>query len=118
MGHDVIKAGYYDLSVEMGGDYANFQAATYATILIGGDAGTFPIQYTSSGALIGGQLWAFVFDWDDSTVNGVPDYYNTTTEVEMSLQDTHTVEMVTTSRLTLVILAVSAISRTATKVSL
>ncbi len=69
-GHDTIRAGYYVLSDVMGGDYSAFTSATYATILIGG----------SSADIGSGDLWAFVFDWNDSTVNGVPDYYNTSTE--------------------------------------
>ncbi|MDF1540715.1 MAG: S8 family serine peptidase, partial [Candidatus Thorarchaeota archaeon] len=70
MGHDIIRGGYYDLSNVMGGDYGTFTSATYATILIG----------ASSDDVNSGDLWAFVFDWDDSTNNGVPDYYNTSTE--------------------------------------
>jgi len=71
MGHDVIKAGWFELSTELGGDYAAFSAAEYATIFITGDQATFDDD----------SLWAFVFDWDDSDpANGVPDYYNTSTE--------------------------------------
>lgn len=64
-GADSIKAGWFDLQTELGSNWANFAAAQYATILLGGP--------TSLDNL----LWAFVFDWTDtSPVNGIPDYYD------------------------------------------
>ncbi|MHA1135308.1 MAG: S8 family serine peptidase, partial [Candidatus Thorarchaeota archaeon] len=47
----------------------SFATANYATISISGDQAT----------LDDGDLWAFVFNWDDTDpYNGVPDYYNGT----------------------------------------
>jgi hypothetical protein len=70
MGHPVTKGGWFELDTELGGNYANFAASTFATITISGDQATFDDD----------SLWAFVFDWDDSNVtNGRIDYYNMTT---------------------------------------
>ena len=68
-GYDVTKAGWFELDLELGGNYANLATAKYATIFITGDQTTF----------VDDSLWAFVFDWDDSSpMNGIPDYYNST----------------------------------------
>ncbi|TFG34150.1 hypothetical protein EU527_04690 [Candidatus Thorarchaeota archaeon] len=70
-GNPVMRAGWFELDTELEavetGAYAAFAASTYATIHISGDYATFQ----------GDNLWAFVFDWDDtSPANGVVDYYN------------------------------------------
>jgi hypothetical protein len=74
-GHDSTKGGYMLLDTLMeaasAGSYANFAGADYATISITGDQATFADD----------SIWAFVFDWDDvDPANGIPDYYNETTD--------------------------------------
>lgn len=66
----VTRGGWFELSAEMdGASYANFLSAPFATLYVSGDVAD-------------GSLWAFVFDWDDSSpANGVPDYYNRFTEL-------------------------------------
>ena len=62
----VKRGGWFNLTAEMDTfSYDNFRDAPFATL------------YVSGPASLNGQLWAFVFDWSDtSPANGVPDYYN------------------------------------------
>jgi hypothetical protein len=71
MGHNTTKGGYFELDDELGADYADFAAAPFASIYLGGETSDFGFT---------GDLWSFIFDWEDKNVNGVPDYYNTSTE--------------------------------------
>jgi hypothetical protein len=67
-GYDETKGGWFNFTTELGGNYANFAASTYATVMISGDQATFEDD----------SLWAFIFDWEDTVANGQPDYYNET----------------------------------------
>ncbi|MDH4213546.1 MAG: S8 family serine peptidase [Candidatus Thorarchaeota archaeon] len=68
------RGTWIDLATGLGGNYGNFQSATYATISIAGDIDAFD-DVTGGGI----PLSAFVFDWTDTDPpNGVPDYYNGT----------------------------------------
>jgi len=87
-GSDSIKAGWFDLQTELGNAYPNFASAPYATILLGGPTS------------LDDKLWAFVFDWSDtSPANSIPDYYNRTSGLGDELTriqyggDMHTIKM-------------------------
>ena len=70
LGHDDIKAGYFDFVGELGSNYGNFASSTYATVYITGNQVSFDDD----------SMRAFVFDWEDADpANGIPDYYNMTT---------------------------------------
>jgi subtilisin family serine protease len=72
LGIDNLRGGWMELDTELGGAYANFAAAPYATISITGDQDTFDDD----------SMWAFVFDWADvDPANGRIDYYNETLDI-------------------------------------
>jgi subtilisin family serine protease len=83
--NNVTRGGWINLATELGPtDYSALLTYNYATISITGDQDALGTWYSSSGTAYD-DLWAFVFDWSDtSPTNSRPDYYNGTLGDELT----------------------------------